>query len=134
MKVVFIAIPTKGTVTDGKLNESFLKDFAALHTNFPDVAFIAPMVQDYQLLGHMKVEATYEVWGRRCEAVLAKCDEMWVMCYDGWCAPVTEMNAANTSVGVYGEICTALTLGVPVDFIPHPPVQRTNFPFDYLIP
>ena len=118
MKVVFIAIPTRGTVKDGKLTESFLRDLAALHKDHPDIAFIAPMVQDYQLLGYMGVDATYEVWGQRCEAVLAKCDEMWVMCYDGWAEPIKEMSPLNTSVGVYGEICTAMKLGVTINFIP----------------
>lgn len=117
MKVVFIAIPTKGTVKDGKLTDAFIQDLAELHTHFPDVAFIAPMVQDYQILGHMNVAATYEVWGRRCEAVLAKCDELWVMCYEGWRDPDMEMSAVNTSEGVYGEICTALTYSKPIHYV-----------------
>lgn len=117
MKVVFIAIPTKGTVRNGALTESFMRDFAAMHTNCPDIAFIAPMVQDYQLLGYMGVSATYDVWGERCEAILAKCDEMWVLCYEGWREPVDTMSNDNTSWGVAGEIATARKLNIPVRFL-----------------
>lgn len=117
MKVVFIAIPTKGTVVDGKLTETFLSELAELHIHFPNVAFIAPMVQDYQILRHMNVDATYDVWGKRCEAVLAVCDELWVMCYDGWRDPSKEKSDVNTSDGVYGEICTARRLSIPINFV-----------------
>jgi hypothetical protein len=94
-KLVFIAIPTKGTVTDGALNESFLRAFAALQMRFPDITFWAPMVQDYQLLRFMpSTAATWEEWGQHCRVMIERSDEVWVLQFDGW----------ETSVGVKGEV------------------------------
>lgn len=105
--LVFIAIPTKGTVIDGALTEAFLKKLADLHVTFHEHTFIAPMVQDYQLLKHMTVTATWEDWGKHCRAIIPRCDEVWVLKYPGWA----------TSVGVAGEIQCAKENGVPVVYL-----------------
>jgi hypothetical protein len=106
--IIFIAIPTKGTVTDGKLNESFLRTLARLHQDFPDYTFISPMVQDYQLLPYMdNVEATWEKWGHHCRDLIAVCDEVWVLMYAGW----------STSVGVAGEVAHATLHNKPVSYL-----------------
>lgn len=95
MALIFIAIPTKGTVTDGKLNEQFLKDLAMLHLKHPEHTFVAPMVQDYQLLKYMpNTDATWECWGQHCRIRIERCDTVWVLQYDGW----------DTSKGVAAEI------------------------------
>ena len=112
-RIIFIAIPTKGTVNpeaDGKpahLKEEFLAFLAKLHMDYPSCTFIAPMVQDYQLLRHMSVTATWEDWGKHCRAIIPKCDEVWVLKYNGY----------DTSVGVAGEIACAEEHNVPVFFI-----------------
>lgn len=83
--LVFIAIPTKGTVVDGKLSDEFLKHLADLHIAYPNFTFWAPMVQDYALLKFMpNVDATWEVWGAHCRRMIEACDEVWVLKYDGW--------------------------------------------------
>ena len=95
MALIFIAIPTKGTVTDGALNEQFLKDLAALIMKYKEHTFIAPMVQDYALLKYMpNVDATWEVWGEHCRRLIERADTVWVMKYEGWAE----------SVGVRGEV------------------------------
>ena len=97
-QVVFIAIPSAGTVLDGALTENFLSTLASLMQLHPEITFIAPMVQDYQLLKFFPLEATWENWGRHCRALIERSDEVWVMQFAGW----------RTSVGVQAEIAHAL--------------------------
>lgn len=97
MTIVFISVASKGAVTDGKLNEAFLKNMAAYHMMFPDIVFMSPMINGYAVLPYMpRVEATYDIWGRYCEKMLAACDEVWVLQLPGW----------ESSTGVKGEMST----------------------------
>ena len=106
--VVFRALPTAGCVRDGALTEQTTSVIAKLHDVFPALAFIAPMLQDYQLLRFLNNNtATYEMWGRRCEAVLHKCDALWVLMFPGW----------EQSVGVTGEIEYARKHNIPVLYV-----------------
>lgn len=107
MSLVFIAIPTNGTVRDGKLTEEFLRFMANLYIEYPEHTFWAPMVQDYELLKFMDVEPTWTEWGRHCRTMIERSDEVWVLMFDGW----------NTSVGVAGEMAHAEKHSVPVKFI-----------------
>jgi len=104
MTIVFIAVPTVGVATNGRLNDEFMQDVAKLHEQYPNITFIAPMIQDYAILPHLKVSATWEVWGKHCERLIEVCDEVWVMQYKGY----------DTSVGVAGEIAKAKQCGKPV--------------------
>ena len=108
MSLIFIAAPTKGVVTDGKLNESFIQNVAAYHRIFPNLTFIAPMIQDYVLLPYLQdMDATWDVWGKHCERSIKVCDEVWVIQFDSW----------ETSVGVEAEIELAKTLGKKLVFM-----------------
>jgi hypothetical protein len=107
-KLVFIAIPTAGTVKDGNLTEEFLRFFAKLHEQHPEKTFLSPMAQDYQILPFLQSkEANWEVWGHRCRAVLSRCEVVWVLKFPGW----------DKSVGVAGEIECARDYGIPVQYI-----------------
>lgn len=122
-KVIFIAMPTKGTADErsaitGQLREAVYKDMAKLHLMDPHITFIAPMVQDYCLLPHMDVEPNWEQWGNHCRRLIERCDEVWVLMYEGWRKPVYAMDGIyNTSVGVRGELEHAAKHRVPVSFI-----------------
>lgn len=104
MTIVFIAVPTSGVTTNGKMNECFIQDIAKLHVLHPNTTFIVPMIQDYAILPHLKVEATWEVWGKHCERLIEVSDEVWVIQYTGF----------QTSAGVAGEIAKAKQCGKPV--------------------
>jgi hypothetical protein len=98
MNLVFIAVPTAGTVTNGKLDDQFLRAVAQLHLKYPSYTFIAPMIQDYQLLKFLpNTKATWDDWGKHCRTLIERCDLVWIMMYPGW----------DTSVGVAGEIAHA---------------------------
>lgn len=103
-KLIFIAIPTAGTVKDSKLTDEFLKFFANLHQDFPQHTFISPMVQDYQILPHLKnKDANWETWGDHCRTIIPKCDELWILPFPGW----------DTSKGVAGEVECAKQHNIP---------------------
>ena len=122
-KVIFIAMPTKGTADAqsagrGRMHEHVYKDMAKLHAQYPDCTFVAPMVQDYCLLPHLNVEPNWEQWGNRCRRLVERCDEVWVLMYEGWRKPVYAMDDIyNTSKGVRGEIEHSAKHRVPVSFI-----------------
>jgi hypothetical protein len=108
MALIFIAIPTKGTVSEGALTGEFLKDLAALTLKFPEHTFISPMVQDYALLKYMpNVDATWEVWGRHCRTLIERSDQVWVMTYYGYAE----------SVGVRGEVEHAMKHEVLIQYV-----------------
>lgn len=104
MSLIFIAVPTKGVAANGKLYEHFPRDVARLHEMFPEHTFLVPMIQDYALLPHMKVEATWEAWGHHCEKLIWVSDEVWVIMYEGY----------DTSIGVDAEVKLATVYGKPV--------------------
>ena len=122
-KVVFIAMPTEGSTLresadTGRMRERVYKDLAKLHELDPHITFIAPMMQDYCLLPHLLVEANWEQWGDHCRRLIERCDEVWVLMYEGWRKPVYAMDDIyNTSKGVRGELEHAAKHGVSVSFI-----------------
>lgn len=111
MSLIFIAIPSKGTVTDNQLKEGFLRFLAELHLGYPQHTFISPMVQDYALLKYMpSTEATWAAWGHHCKTLIERSDGVWVLRFEGW----------DTSVGVRGEIEHANQHNKPVTMIEVP--------------
>ena len=115
--IIFIAIPSKGTVKDGALTSEFLKKLADLHVSFPEHTFISPMVQDYALLPYMKADATWEDWGFHCRNLIEVCSETWVLMYEGWQESLPHHTEFNTSVGVFGEIEHSMKFKKPIRFI-----------------
>lgn len=105
--LIFIAVPSKGVAANGALNDQFIKDVASLHEFYPDKTFLVPMIQDYALLKHLKVQATWEVWGHHCQRLIAVCDEVWVLKYEGW----------TSSIGVGAEVDCALQYNKSVKFL-----------------
>lgn len=111
-KIVFVAMPSGGTTEidsriTGKLIDAVYREMALLHEEYPDCTFVAPMVQDYLLLKHLSVEPVWDVWGDRCKRLLSRCDEMWVLAFDGW----------TSSVGVAGEMKHAQENNIEVKII-----------------
>lgn len=110
--LIFIAVPTKGVahqspLLKNQLREEFIRHVARLHEQFPQHTFLVPMIQDYALLKHMTVEATWEAWGHHCRTLINVSDEVWVLEYDGW----------EESTGVKAEIATADALSKKVRYI-----------------
>ncbi len=86
----------------------FLRDIAGMHMAYPQIAFISPSIQNYQILPHMPGSGpTYEHWQARCETLLKVCDFVLVFMYKHW----------RESNGVADEIRMAVELGKPVIYL-----------------
>lgn len=106
--IVFVCIPTAGTVLNGALTDEFLKHLADLHVQNPDLTFVAPMVQDYQILKFMKgVEPNWEAWGDHCRKLIERADIVLCLKYPGW----------DVSKGVTGELQHAALHHKPTVFL-----------------
>ena len=122
-KVIFVAMPTTGSALresaeTGRLRAAVYEAMAKLHEQYPEYTFVAPMIQDYMLLQHLSVEPIWEVWGDRCRRLIERCDEVWVLMFEGWTKPVYTMDMVyNTSKGVRGELEHSIRHRVPVSFI-----------------
>jgi hypothetical protein len=115
MALIFIAIPTKGTVANGQLTDEFLKFYAGLYEFYPEHTFVAPMIQDYAILKFMpNTPATWDTWGRHCETLIERSDEVWVLQFDGW----------EESRGVRGEILHAQLMNKPVTYVGVPGITK----------
>lgn len=108
MSLIFIAMPTKGSVISDQIRSNVLQDIALLHVAYPQHTFIAPMIQDYQLLPYLpSISATWEDWGKHCRCLIEKSDEVWVMMLEGW----------KESTGVTAEVEYATSLGIDVKYL-----------------
>lgn len=106
--LIFLAMPTKGAVLNNQIRPTVLAQIAQLHLKYPEHTFVAPMIQDYQLLPYMpSTAATWDAWGKHCRALIERCDEVWVIQCEGW----------DTSVGVRGELDHAKLHGKPEVFL-----------------
>jgi len=104
MRVVYIAVPSRGVV-NGNLTSGFIEEMAILTEENRNCCFISPMLQNYQLLGYMRVHgAEWADWEEHCTALIKKCDEMWVIKYRGW----------EESTGVKVETSIAKAAAIPV--------------------
>jgi hypothetical protein len=124
MALIFVAMPSKGAVLNNAIRPTVLACIAELHIQHPENTFIAPMVQDYQLLPFMpKFEATWADWGRHCRKLIERSDQVWVLTYDGY----------DTSVGVAGEIEHAVLRNIPVLYVEPCCTHRLNATGPHLI-
>lgn len=114
--LIFLAMPTKGSVLNSNIRPTVLAYVAQLHLAYPEHTFIVPMIQDYQLLAFMpQSEATWADWGRHCRTLIERSDQVWVLTYEGH----------DTSVGVQAEIAHADLQGVPVFLVD--PISTTVY-------
>lgn len=110
MKVSFVSVPSAGLFTFSLARRwnicgSLLNVIAALHKERPNDVFVCPSLQNYQVL-HLMPEGSkdYSVWRERCKMLIARCDEVLVLPFNGW----------NESVGVADEILCAKNMNMPV--------------------
>ena len=107
-KLVFLAMPTRGTVVDNKVKPEVNSFVAYLHDLHQNTAFLCPVIQDYQVLPYLtKGKASWKEWENRCKAKIKVADELWVLKYPEW----------NCSIGVAEEIEFAITNGIKVVYI-----------------
>lgn len=121
--MIFVAMPSLGTVDDytlktGLLRESVYRKLADLFDKNPGKVFIAPVITGYLLAPYMEKSPEWFNWRDHCLSILDRCDEVWVLMYEGWTLPTPVMDTLhNISIGVHGEITHALQSGKSVKFV-----------------
>lgn len=121
--MIFVSMPSLGTVDDytlktGLLRETVYRKLAELFDKNPGKVFVAPVVMGYLLAPYMEKSPDWLNWKDHCLSILDRCDEVWVLMYEGWTLPSPVMDTShNTSTGVHGEITHALQSGKTVKFV-----------------
>lgn len=116
MSVVFISVPSHGNFSCTSMSpetwntsHSLLALIARLHVDYPNTTFVVPSIQNYAILSFlpMNIDSDYDSWKVRCEALIDKCDEVWVLKTPGW----------SKSKGVAAEIEYAHSLNKNIIYI-----------------
>lgn len=88
---------------------SVMQDIARLHLEYPDVTFISPSIQNYEMLPYLpELPADYGGWRVRCENLMRISDYFVVMKTPNW----------RESVGVGEEIKFANANSKPIYYYP----------------
>lgn len=112
--IVFISMPSKGLFhLDDTTKRWFMHDrvrviLADLHRERPDDVFIAPSIQNYNILPFMgdEVGSTYQSWQDRCRQLIEMSDLVIVLKSPHW----------DESVGVKDEIFYANQMDIPIQY------------------
>jgi len=74
---------------------------------YPDLSFFSPICHTHPIATLCKLPGHWEYWKKYDEAMLSRCDEIWVLCLDG----------VEESKGVNAEIELAKKLGVDLWYL-----------------
>jgi len=78
-----------------------------LMNKFPNLSFFSPICHTHPIASLCKLPGHWEYWKQYDEAMLSRCDGIWVLCLDGW----------DKSKGVTAEIAFAKELELPLKYI-----------------
>ena len=111
-KLIYVASPY--TSFSRKVEEIRNIEVAAamgyLMVKLPELAFFSPICHTHPIATLCKLPGNWEFWKRYDEAMLSRCDEIWVLCIDGW----------EDSKGIAAELELAAGItrgGLPVRYI-----------------
>jgi hypothetical protein len=108
-KLVYVASPY--TSTDKVLQEIRYIGAAVgtgwLMNTYQDISFYSPISHTHPIATYCKLPGHWEFWKQFDETVLSRCNEIWVLCLDGW----------QQSTGVTAELQIAVELGLPVKYV-----------------
>ena len=105
MRLVLITAPTPSVVKDGRPTMHLLSLLARLRNDTPDIAFISLLLESLALLPYLQVnDASVKYQADFCNALIDRCDEVWVLMFDGW----------DKSKAVTDQIARAQEKSVPV--------------------
>ena len=108
-KLIYIASPY--THTDEAIKDFRNKAVAIatgyLMNKYPDLSFFSPICHTHPIARLCNIKGDWEYWKHQDEAMLSRCDELWVLCLDGW----------EESVGVTAEIGIAKELGLEIKYV-----------------
>ncbi len=78
-----------------------------LMDQYKDLSFFSPITHTHPIAVHCKLPGYWQFWAAYDRCMLSRCDELWVLCIDGW----------RTSNGVTAELKIARETGMPIHYV-----------------
>jgi|SRR5208337_517050 len=78
-----------------------------LMNKYQDLSFFSPITHTHPIAVHCALPGYWQFWAAYDQCMLSRCDEVWVLCLDGW----------RASSGVTAELKIARETGMPVKFV-----------------
>lgn len=108
-KLIYLASPY--TDPDPKVKEKrFLEAAAAqawIFTQMKDTFVFSPIAACHPVAMLHKLPTDWHFWAEFDELMVSRCDELWVLCIDGW----------GLSTGVTAETKIAVKLNKPIQYM-----------------
>lgn len=108
-KLIYIASPYShpNREVEETRNTAVATATGYLMNAYPELSFFSPICHTHPIATVCKLPGHWEYWKQYDEAMLSRCNELWVLCIDGW----------ETSKGVTAELELAKNLGLRVQHI-----------------
>lgn len=108
-KLIYVASPYThpNRVVEETRNISVAVAMGYIMNNHPELSFFSPICHTHPIATLCKLPGHWEYWKQYDEAMLSRCDEIWVLCLEG----------VEQSKGVNAEIQLAKELGIPIWYI-----------------
>ena len=104
--MIYLAAPYGAT--DPEMVEQRMREVERVlaHLNFHGQVSYSPLLIHHCLKSGYPLPSTMEFWRTLCFSLLSKCDEMVVLCLDGW----------ESSIGIREEIEYCAKANIPVTY------------------
>lgn len=87
-----------------------------LMNKYQELSFFSPITHTHPIASHCTLPGHWQFWAAYDQCVLSRCDEIWILCLDGW----------RKSTGVTAELKIARDAGLPVRYVvPAAPSEYT---------
>ncbi len=108
-KLIYVASPYTHTdpAIEDERNISVALATGYLMNHYAALAFFSPICHSHIIARNCNILGQWEYWKHLDEIMISKCDELWVLCLEGW----------EKSVGVTAEVKYAKELGLEIKYI-----------------
>ena len=108
-KLIYVASPYSNPdrAVEEERNTAVARAMGYLMNAYRELSFFSPICHTHPIAALCKLPGHWEYWQRYDEAMLSRCDEIWVLCLDGW----------KESKGVAAELKVSKEIGLPLWFL-----------------
>jgi hypothetical protein len=108
-KLIYVASPysSPNREMEETRNTAVAVAMGWLMNTYADLSFFSPICHTHPIAVLCKLPGNWEYWKQYDEAMLSRCDEIWVLCLAG----------VEESKGVNAELAFAETLGLPIKYL-----------------
>ena len=85
-KLIYVASPysSPNRAVEETRNINVAVAMGWLMNAYPELSFFSPICHTHPIATLCKLPGHWEYWKQYDEAMLSRCDEIWVLCLDGW--------------------------------------------------